>query len=93
MFSNRFIITDAQWALIEPHCMARNAIRVALVATAVFSWRRSCGLPELARLGATCRPSLATGTPFSSASVIGSKPMFSNGYLTPYLVIPTWNAS
>jgi len=92
MLSDRFVISDAQWALMEPHCFGkkrdpgRTGGDSRLFMEAVL-W--------VARTGAPWRdlPSeFGNWTLSSSASDIGSKPMFLNGYLTPCPKIPTWNA-
>jgi len=73
--------------------LGRHATLAARAGTVAFSWKPFCGLLEPERRGATFRWSLATGTLSSSVSGTGSKPMFLNGYLTPYPATQTWNAS
>jgi len=58
----RFVLVDAQWALIEPHCLARHPTSVKPDATYVFSSKPFFGLFEPVRSGGKYRMSLASGT-------------------------------
>lgn len=46
MLSERFVISDAQWALMEPHYFGKKSAPVARAGTAVFSWRRFVDCPN-----------------------------------------------
>src|ERR1700684_1309936 len=76
----RFVLTDAQWAKMEPHCLGKPTDPEA---TTAASSKRFFGLCGREARGAIFRRSLATGTLFSSATATGSKRTFSPGFSSP----------
>ena len=87
MLEDRFVITDRQWLLMEPHCLGKKS-----------DPGRTGGEGRLflelvlAARGVIYRPDLAIGTACSSASAIGSKPVFSNAFSMPCRMSPTWSS-
>ena len=41
----RMVLSDVQWALIEPHCPGKKSVQAVSAATPECSWRRCYGLP------------------------------------------------
>ena len=88
---DRFCLTDAQWAAMEPYCLGKPTDPAARAATIGCFWKECFGLPEPAALGAICRRYSAIGIRFSRAIAIGSKPVFSKIFSMQYQKIQTWN--
>jgi hypothetical protein len=67
---DRFVLTDAQWAKMEPHCLGKpgDPGRTGMGGS---SWRRCYGLPARAAPGVTCPRPSANGTRCSSATATG----------------------
>ena len=53
---DRFVLTDAQWAKMEPHCLGKPTDPGRSGRTTGSLSRRCCGLREPAAHGVTCRP-------------------------------------
>jgi transposase len=88
---DRFILTDAQWVKMEPHCLGkptdpgRTGMDGRLFLEAVL-W--------IARTGAPWRdlpPLFGNWNTVFTRCRYWVKPMFSKRFLTPCLTIQTWN--
>jgi hypothetical protein len=79
---DRFVLTDAQWAKMEPHCLGK-----------VSDPGRTGGDNRLFLEAVLwiCHRRLASGIRCSSAMPVGCKLMFSNGFSTPFRMSRTWN--
>ena len=48
MLSDRFLISDGQWDLIEPHCLGKKSDQVTPVCLSVLWIARRCAMAGLA---------------------------------------------
>src|ERR1039457_2212587 len=88
---DRLVLTDAQWAKMEPHCLGkpsdpgRSGSNNRLFVEAVL-WIARTGSPWR-----DLRSSSASGTVCSCVTAIGAKPVFSCVFSTPLRMSRTWN--
>lgn len=68
---DRFSLTDAQWAKMEPFCLGKPTDPGRTGGDARLFTEPCCGSLEPAALGAICRRHSASGTQCSSASATG----------------------
>ena len=83
MNSDRFLITDRMWELMEPYCLGKPSDPGRTGSDYRLFWKRSCGLPARTAHGGTCQKSLASGTRYSSGFANGSNAMYSTVCSTP----------
>jgi hypothetical protein len=67
---HRFVLTDAQWAKMEPPCLSKPTDPGRGGSDNCMFLEAACGSPAPVR-GGICRRSSATGTRFSSDIAIG----------------------
>src|ERR1700737_1378390 len=87
----RFVLTDAQWAKLEPHCLVK---RTAPGRSGSDNRRFVEAVLWIVRTGSPWRdlpPLLATGTLFSSGTATGLKLTFSLSFSRPVRTRQTWN--
>ena len=89
---HRSVLTDAQWAKMEPLCLGKPTDPGRTGVTTVCFSKQCCGSHARAAHGEICRRRSATGIRCSSAIAIGSRPAFSDGFLTPHRMIQTWSS-
>ena len=71
LWMERFVLTDAQWAKMELHCLGKPTDRAAAAVITGALSKRCCGSRGQEVPGAIFRYSSATGTASSSATATG----------------------
>ena len=88
---DRNLLTDQQWAKMEPHCLGKPKTPDVPAATTANFWRPFFGLRERVAHGVIFQLNLASGIRCSNVTATGSKLMFSHTSSMRSRMIRTWN--